>query len=372
MGKTSIEWADHTINPIRARNIETGAVGHFCEKVSPECANCYASDWNERVRPQASGKLIGTGLSFLPVNRAKVETFLDHSKLEEVFRRKKPTRYFWCDMTDLFGEWVPDAMIDECFATMAQTPHHTHMVLTKRADRMRAYLSRPGKSADIAVLIFKMYTTLRESERESLKAVKVWPLPNVQIGVSVGNQTWADKRIWDLLRTPAAVRFISAEPLLGRLDLERVGHDEDCGGALNALTGEFWIENWHDHAGSERSREIVGSGARLDLVIDGGETGPRLSHPDWFRSLRDQCQAAGVAYFHKQNGDWVPFYDRDKDDPDWQNVPKESPKIKRMNLAGGCGFHGERVIYFRRRKEADGRLLDGVEHNNFPAVSRAV
>jgi protein gp37 len=155
MSKTLIEWADHTINPIRARNLETGAVGHFCEKVSPECANCYASDWNERVRPQASGKLIGTGLSFLPVNRAKVETFLDRSKLEEVLRRKKPTRYFWCDMTDLFGEWVPDAMIDACFAVMALTPHHTHMVLTKRADRMRAYMAAPERGVAWLAAIYR-------------------------------------------------------------------------------------------------------------------------------------------------------------------------------------------------------------------------
>ena len=364
MGQTSIEWADHTVNPIRARNLETGAVGHFCEKVSPECANCYASDWNERVRP--SGKhLIGTGLAFLPVNRAKVETFLDRSKLEEVLRRRKPTRYFWCDMTDLFGEWVPDAMIDACFAVMALTPHHTHMVLTKRADRQLAYMLKRSKSAQLWKDAARTLGYALEFEGISLVP---FPLPSVQLGVSVGNQTWADKRIWDLLRTPAAVRFISAEPLLGPLDLERVGHDEDCGGALNALTGEYWIENWHDNVGAKRSRDVIGTTAKLDLVIDGGESGPRLSHPDWFRSLRDQCQAAGVAYFHKQHGDWVPFYDRDKDDPDWRNVPHESKKVKRLNVAGGEGFHGDRVVYFRRRKATDGRELDGREWNDLPAA----
>src|SRR5688572_12765248 len=136
MTVTSIEWTDRSVNPIRARNKDTGAIGHFCEKVSPGCAHCYAASWNLRVRP--SGKyLIGTGLDFVPANRENVEIFLDDSKLREVLRQKAPTKYFWCDMTDLFGEWVPVEYIDRCFAVMALTPHHTHQVLTKRADRMR-------------------------------------------------------------------------------------------------------------------------------------------------------------------------------------------------------------------------------------------
>jgi protein gp37 len=415
MGKTSIEWADHTINPIRARNIETGAVGHFCEKIGPECAYCYASDWNERVRP--SGKhLIGTGLSFLPVNRAKVETFLDRSKLEEVMRRRKPTRYFWCDMTDLFGEWVPDEMIDACFAVMALTPHHTHMVLTKRADRMREYVRGIDGSAERADDLNRAACAATEGLSERFcrsYALSIdtglqragWPLPNVQLGVSAGNQPSADKQIPALLETPAAVRFLSAEPLLGPLDLSpyvKRGRTIHVSASVEGMIANRAFDDLTDDGkplsraeGEAALRAMLAKGVkliscnssecigfsdqtgcpghahtRLDLVIDGGETGSRLTHPDWFRSLRDQCRAAGISYFHKQNGDWVPFYDRDVDDPDWRNVPKYTAKVKRLNLAGGQGFHGDRVVYFRRRKDSDGRELDGCEHNDLPAVVR--
>src|SRR5262245_53283923 len=134
MAETSIEWTDHSINPIRARTAD--GVGHYCQKVSPGCANCYAS----RLQPRfGMPEFKGTGDP--PGDR---ERFLDESKLAEVLRRKKPTRYFWCDMTDLFGAWVPDEWIDECFSVMGATPQHTHQVLTKRPERMLAYMRTRG------------------------------------------------------------------------------------------------------------------------------------------------------------------------------------------------------------------------------------
>src|SRR5437868_3326416 len=105
MGKTTISWTDHSINPIRARSKATNAVGHYCEMTSPGCANCYSSNFQKRFNMPAF--TAGT-------RRGDIEPFLDQSKLQEVLRRKKPTKYFWCDMTDLFGEWVPDEWIDRC------------------------------------------------------------------------------------------------------------------------------------------------------------------------------------------------------------------------------------------------------------------
>ena len=130
MGSTSIEWTDETINPLRARlNADQKRSGHYCEKISPGCKRCYSSKLQPRFgMPQ-----------FQEQRRLDVETFLDPSKLHQVLQRKKPTKWFWCDMTDMFGAWVPNEMIAACFGVMAATPWHTHQVLTKRADRMRAW-----------------------------------------------------------------------------------------------------------------------------------------------------------------------------------------------------------------------------------------
>lgn len=117
---------------------------------------------------------------------------------------------------------------------------------------------------------------------------------------------------------------------------------------------------------------INARGVLPNWVITGGESGPgaRPAHPDWFRSLRDQCVGAGTAYFHKQNGNWAYLYDRDKDDPDWRKPPTSTGHHERyVNLAGGTGFHGERVLFMRNvGKKAAGRLLDGVEHNAMPVT----
>jgi protein gp37 len=234
MPLTTIEWADHSINPMRARNLATGRVGHWCERISPGCANCYSS------RDQ---KPYLTQVEFTVPNRPKVELFLEERALQEVLKRRKPTRYFWCDMTDIFLDEYPDAWIDRCLETMELTPRHVHMILTKRAERMQRYLnSRPVP-------------------------------PNVWAGVSVENQQYAEERIPLLLETQAAVRFISAEPLLGGLDL---------------------------------ARYLIGA-PRLDWVIIGGESGDgshvRRMDLDWARSLIRQCREAGVAVFFKQAGE---------------------------------------------------------------------
>ncbi len=160
-----------------------------------------------------------------------------------------------------------------------------------------------------------------------------WPI-NTWLGVTAENQEVADKRILILVSLPVAIRFVSIEPMLGPIDLSR------------------WIN-------------------RLDWVICGGETGPdpgvRPMHPDWVRSIRDQCKKADVPFFFKQWGKWEPFYDRDRDDPGRREVPAGKGRgVRCMNLAGGHGFHGERVCYFKMIRWDYGHLLDNREPREFP------
>lgn len=127
MGKTSIEWTDWSINPIRARHL-TGSRGHYCEKIAPGCAYCYASKLQQRFRmPEYGGQAL----------RKNVEIYLDQSALKTVRSRRKPTRWFWCDMTDFFGEFIPAEFRRPCFETIDQTYWHTHQLLTKRPAQIR-------------------------------------------------------------------------------------------------------------------------------------------------------------------------------------------------------------------------------------------
>lgn len=266
MGKTSIEWTEFSVNPIRARiRGVVDSVGHHCVKVSPGCKNCYAS----RFQPRR-------GLPVFQEQRGELEpeVFLDEKVLEAVRRRKKPTTYFWCDMTDMFGEWVPHDWIDKCFATMALTPQHTHQVLTKRAGRMREWFERVehfGLGAD---------GRARERGAKCFSNVEVpWPLPNVVLMVSAENQEQADKRIPDLLECPAAVHGVSVEPMLGPITLRRY---------LTAIP-------------TEANAALANA---LGWVILGGESGPGARPFDllWGEALLAECLNARVPVFFKQLG----------------------------------------------------------------------
>lgn len=290
MGKTSIEWCDESINPLRARDRNTGKVGHHCEKISPGCSNCYASALQRRFAlPPFAG----------PSRREKVELFLDKGKLEEVLRRKKPTKYFWCDMTDLFGDWVPDEWIDHCFATMALAQRHTHQVLTKRVDRMAAYFRQIEAEKDMqrwANAAGRLSQGFFEENAE-------WPLPNVHLGTSIEDQPRADERILQLLACPAAVRFLSVEPLLGPVDLTHI---------RTSLGGESFTTRSCLQAtdGLNKGKETPGRDKRVDWIIVGGESGPnaRQCNVAWIRDIVQQCKEAGVACFVKQLGSW-PVWD---------------------------------------------------------------
>jgi len=242
--KTGIEWTEATWNPV------TG-----CSKVSQGCKHCYAErEWPRLSAPRPKPNIY-TG-------RAFTDVMCHPEKLGIPLRWTKPRMIFVNSMSDLFHESVPDEFILHVFHIMA-AGRHTFQVLTKRPERMMQFLNN--------------YQHLRSR-----------PLPNVWLGVSVEDQATADERIPLLLQTPAAVRWISAEPLLGPINF-----DSDLRDGLHALgCGD------KDCSCGDRG---------IDWLVVGGESGPqaRPMHPDWVRSLRDQCQSAGVPFFFKQWGEWV-------------------------------------------------------------------
>lgn len=356
---TKIEWADATVNYVNG-----------CSLASPGCTNCYAmrlAGTRLKHHPTRAGLTQDTKAG--PVWTGEVRE--NPAVLEQALRWKKPRAIFWNAHGDLFHENVPDEWIDKQFAVMALTPQHRHMVLTKRSARMRAYLTDPSVWDRIYEIVcdWTLERNLKVVLRHPLapapgphlaKFPEVWlgqePLPNVWLGVSVEDQRRADERIPDLLETPAAIRFISAEPLLGPVDLE---HIEYYPGFLkNALTGKEQGGHCPDGPG-------------LDWVIVGGESGPnaRPMHPEWARSLRDQCADAGVPFHFKQWGNWHPS--RDHDDVGCSASPPaihvsgcfETRPTEVLELLLEPGW--EPVCSLGKKRA--GRLLDGIQHDGVPA-----
>jgi len=277
---TKIEWTEATWNPI------TG-----CTVVSAGCKNCYAmklAGTRLQHHPSRAGLTIDTSNG--PVWNGQVR--FNQEWLDQPLKWKRPRMIFVCAHGDLFHESVPDEWIDRVFAVMALAPHHTFQVLTKRADRMMSYCRNAGYRPEFYA-----------RQRDSAFRVHL-PLPNVWLGVSVENQEAANERIPLLLDTPAAVRWISAEPLLGPINLNSTppvpGSIPVNGATVADISG--CLPKWQQSPVRAKLRDGI------DWVVAGGESGPnaRPMHPDWARSLRDQCQEAGVAYFFKQWGEWKP------------------------------------------------------------------
>ena len=374
-----IEWTQKTWNPI---------VG--CSVVSPGCTNCYAMRQAARIErmggaPHYAGMTQPSKAG--PVWTGKVALAPDAVLLAPL-KRRKPTIWFVNSMGDLFHESVPDDWIDRVFAIMALAPQHTFQVLTKRATRMRAYLaSRDGMGNAAICAAINAIPAALGNRRGALEM----PLPNVWLGVSAEDQRRADERVPVLLETAAAVRLVSAEPLLGPIDFTRIDPLIFAAKA-NALSGV-----WQWDRGPSRSET-----PRLDWIIVGGESGPkaRPMHPDWARSIRDQCAAAGVPFFFKQWGAWAPLcamseasvdrcYTAASDDhPDlrrrckvrqlvlhndgrrfdldeWSRFPVEAPGTIRA-FEQGYGAMTMMAI----GKRAAGRLLDGALHDAMPEAPR--
>lgn len=265
--KTNIEWAEATWNPLFG-----------CSKVSPGCANCYAETF---ALNRMKGKREYTGLPWTPANAA-TNVQLRPERLDQPIRWRRPRRIFVNSLSDLFHELVPDEFIDRVFAVMAMAQQHQFLLLTKRPQRMRAYMERTSSGAQREFLVADQFERVLAAMTPAQARTyspfwRGWPLPNVWLGVSVENARWRT-RIDELRHTPAAVRFISAEPLLGPLTIP----DGPFAGSIGPidLTGIHWL-------------------------ISGGESGPgaRPLEEQWLRDLRDECAQQGVAFFHKQMGE---------------------------------------------------------------------
>jgi protein gp37 len=319
---TKIEWTNVTWNPT------TG-----CTKVSAGCKNCYAEVMSKRLAAMGKEKYQGILTDSSRFN-GTVRTHEDALRIP--FTWRKPRKVFVNSMSDLFHEDVPFAFIDKVFAVMALTPHHTYQILTKRPDRMAEYMTTPNREGEIKGCAWNMLGYMPKKNNAGMKAK--WPLPNVWLGTSVEYQQTANERIPHLLDCPAAVRFLSCEPLLGAVDLTAISHDDFI--QTNALGNE--------HNGVFK---------RVNWVIAGGESGPkaRPMHPEWARGLRDQCKVAGVAFFFKQWGEWLatPYGGQGSAEFNWC---ERGETFQWMCKVG---------------KHKSGRLLDGVEHNAFPTPAQS-
>lgn len=341
---TLIEWARHPVTGKGATwNIVTG-----CDIVSPGCTNCYAMKLaGNRLKNIPSRKGLTRDTKAGPVWTG--ETRFNEEWLTQPLKWKTGRGIFVAAHGDLFARGVTDAQLDRIFAVMALCPQHVFMVLTKRPERMREYFS----ATDIE---FRWKSAISLLSANSWDEVFAYvPLPNVWLGVSVEDQPRADERIPILLDTPAAIRFISAEPLLGPIDFNKVS-------AAMPMEGHPW-----------RNGPILQG---IDWIIAGGESGnkARPSHPDWFRALRDQCAAAEVAFFFKQWGSWIVASEENghhdsamaSNDAFW--IDAETGEKKKPS----CDGMANPIGMFRVTKKRAGRHLDGVTHDAFPQPNSAL
>lgn len=272
--RSSIDWTDATWNPVSG-----------CSKVSPGCNHCYAETLSLRF-----------GWSKYPWSEqwAAQNVVLKPERLDQPLRWRRPRRVFVNSMSDLFHPQVPFEFIDRVFAVMVLAHRHTFQVLTKRPERMAQYLR--DYAAGGRHIWEACQATPMPGGRD--KPAGSWPIRNVWLGTSVEDQKRADERIPHLMKCPAAVRFLSCEPLLGPVNLKAIAVGDDV---MDAVCG--WVGRFDGFTQDGRGGEEP-SAARVDWVIAGGESGPhaRACDEQWLRDLRDQCVAAGVAYFLKQLG----------------------------------------------------------------------
>lgn len=322
---TKIEWADHTFNPW------TG-----CTKVSPGCDHCYAESWAKRSGHVEWGPY--------KARRRTTESYWQQPRKWNAQAAAEGRRYrvFCASLADVFDNAVLFDWRLELFELIRATPHLDWLLLTKRIGNAAAMIEEVMRHIDIG----------------HAPAFAAWPWPNVWIGSTVVNQEEADRDILKLINTPAAKRFLSIEPMIGRITLTKVKRFP--GGAcdreyIDAVNGRAWT----DYAGMGLKGDkfaypgvpFSGEGARgIDWVILGGESGhgARPMQPEWVCTVRDDCEAAGVPFFFKQWGHWAP-YDRGQVDSRLLVNPTAMSNLRPYG------------------KSVAGRMLDGREYSQVPA-----
>lgn len=371
---SAIEWTDATWNPV---------VG--CEKIAQGCKHCYAKTLHDKRHKayQAGAKL--------PAQYAKPfeEVQLMPERLSQPLKWRKPKRIFVNSVSDLFHESVPFEFIAAVFGVMAACPQHVFQVLTKRPERMREFFEYIEQRAEMAKEVFPNDT--HEWRREHLLSAQClihglgethkhrgvdfqWPLPQVWLGTSISTQKDADKNILELVKCPAAVRFVSAEPLIEDVDLWMVPQKCPACGAqamrsLLADDGSCWeldhceacdVRWWcqpHEQDVTPEARPFP----KIDWVIVGGESGPGARPCDvaWIRSIVQQCKAAGVACFVKQLGS-TPVSSRPADFENGDTITGEADLILR-DRKGGDPSEWPEDLRVREFPAVDGALYRAVK-----------
>ncbi|MDZ4726179.1 MAG: phage Gp37/Gp68 family protein [Leptospira sp.] len=331
MNNSSIEWTDKTWNPVSG-----------CSKVSAGCKNCYADAMFTRFKSKWG-----------EFNDVKCH----EDKLDEPFKLKKPSKIFVNSMSDLFHEKVPFEFIDKVMAVIALNPKHTFQVLTKRPERMKEYFDSWNQIGgdfnlteamdeieeellrhEISGELKKQFRPERGNEIDDSLIYDSRPpviLKNLWLGVSVEDQKTADERIPVLLHIPSYIRFLSCEPLLGRIKFDDL------------------LKNWNAYDPKM---------FKIDWVIVGGESGigAREMHPDWVRSILSECADMSIPFFFKQWGEWISTDQGSELD----EIPVKPEHLIPINIGGRLSTHS--LIKVGKKKA--GSLLDGKEWKEFPRV----
>lgn len=363
---SKIEWTDRSDwNPVRG-----------CTRVSPGCGGpgdhggCYAEGMAARFSKPGMW-----GHGFAEMQGGKPRWTGKVSLIEQMLLKplswKKPCKVFANSTSDFFHESLSDSDRDKILTVMALCPHLTFQVLTKRPERALEYFRGieneqriMGESPHYAPHRFDgLACQFTQSPCASGFMEDVpWPLPNVWLGASVERQEEANERIPLLIQTPAAIRFLSCEPMLGLIDLKKIRSRDWL------MPGETETEAFSVRLNGKRA---------IDWVICGGESGPRARpmHPEWARSLRDQCAAARVPFFFKQWGEWLPGEANNGQFDDRQmhayrrcdNYSYDWPNAKFVENFGTHtdNFSGD-LTTRRVGKLAAGRMLDCAEYSEFP------
>jgi len=311
-----------------------------CTEKSEGCKNCFAKRMAHRLMHMPHTSYYQFVLAdngeddpekFKNIPEWNGQTHLVKSKLTEPMKWKSPRMVFTVDMGDLFHESVPFEWIDAVFTVMSDLDQHIYILLTKRPERI------------LELFCWKI-----------LRSGYNWrPKYNIWFGVTAENQEQANIRIPILLNIPAAKRFVSIEPMLGSVDLTKLQLDFAGGHYKDALGGRRY------------GKTTIETFKCLDWVICGGESGSkaRPMHPDWVRSVRDQCESAKVPFFFKQWGEWMPIT-RPLTSSEINVLPKHYASTSRF-----LQITDPYAEYYKAGKHKSGDKLDGKQHHEWPKIN---